>query len=205
MKSLWTHRYLPWPLIVLWLAILAGCLLSGCGSLADVDDAIAQAKATQAELRAALAEAQGLTDKQKAGIETALSKTDKALAALEAERERLASENPGDQIAGGAKVVSGLLPPPYGEIVGMIGIIVGGIVGGIYRGKARVATEAVTTMSAAREAGLVTISDTAAAALRALQSDKARALVDSVAEAAKVMAEDVKPLATPHAEPAPKA
>lgn len=192
------QRRTPLVITALILAIAAAFVISpGCGSIAQVDDAIAQAKATQAELRATLAEAKGLTDKQKAGIETALSKTDKALAALEAERERLASENPGDQIAGGAKVVAGFLPPPWDAITAMAGVIVGGVVAGVYRGRAKVATEAVTTISAVREAGLLTISDTAKAALNALQSDAAKALVNSLDGAAAKLAEDVKPLATP--------
>lgn len=113
---------------------------------------------------------------------------DEKIASLKGERDRLTSEDPGQQIAGGGKVIGDAVGGQAGLLINLGAMVVGGIVSGIYQGRKTAAVksaaiEAIGTMSQAINSDIMPMSDNAAAVLKAAQSKAARDLVDEADEA----------------------
>ncbi len=110
-------------------------------------------------------------------------KFDEVRATMTAQREKITSGDPGQQVQAGAQIISQHVPGQAGIYIGLIGTAIGGLLSAFHQARQKnstkaAAVEAIGTMSTAIASGLVPLSEPAAAALRDAQSQKARDLVD---------------------------
>jgi chorismate mutase len=185
------------PYLVVAAAVLLAVVvisLSGCESPAKFDEAITQTQKEREVFREKIAVVKAelakpdvdpeLREKLLKGLvllEEGEKKVAVAEKALVEQREKLISENPGEQIKGVSEVVGQTVGGPYGAIVGLIGTAIGGIVSGYYRSKytntKAAAISAIGSVSMAEAAGLFQWDDKLSAALNDSQTDAAKALV----------------------------
>jgi hypothetical protein len=81
----------------------------------------------------------------KGQIGQVLDKLDTVAGAVaDVEEARAAGEDPGPAVAEGAKTVGGLLPPPIGDWVGLVGVLAGAVASAVFRRKQQAAEAKAT-------------------------------------------------------------
>lgn len=183
-----------WVIFAAIILMVAAISISGCESPAKFDEAISE---TQKErqifkekieaVKVELAKPDvdpALREKLLKGLvflEEGEKKAAVAEKVLVEQKEKLISENPGEQIKGVSEVVGQTVGGPYGAIIGLIGSAIGGVVSGYYRSKyvstKAAAISAIGSVSMAEAAGLITWDDKLSGALNDAQTDAAKALV----------------------------
>lgn len=195
MKALITHRWIPWPLVLMWLAVVVGAM-AGCSSdPSELDAAIAAMKETRQQVQAEVEKIKvevsksALPPEQRAAWESKLQKASDYLVKVEAvekkleeRRADLVSGDPGRAVAAGGQAVGEAVGGPYGALIGLGGTLIGSILTGAYKQRQLTAlkgsaVEAIGTFSTGIASGLIPLSEDAKARLHQAQTDRAKALV----------------------------
>lgn len=194
-----THRWLPWPLIVMWLAIAIGALSSCTADTREIDTAIASIKQTRVEVAAEIEKMKvevaksTLTPEQRAAWEKKLQtasdflvKVESAEKKLDAVRDAAATGDPGAVIAAGGGAAAPL-SGPYAPFVLLGSTLVGGVVSAIWKQRqVNAAQEAISTVSMLEAGGAISIPPDAKAILNEIQSEGAKRAVRAAQNRARV-------------------
>ena len=162
----------------------------------ELAKARAEAKDT-ATLEARLAQVEADTKlKQSADEKVKGEQAVREFVIAELEKQKAAAGDVLLQVGQGAQTVSGFIPPPWGELVGTLGLVLAGLSETNRRKTKGAAIEAIGTFSTAIASNLVPLSKEASAKLKAAQSDAANKLVKEAQyeyRDAMILAEPSKP------------